>query len=142
MLQINTNYIKNALITKSDPTHLWQVLMNILLNAIQAMPDRGGTITITVNENKMRDGDTFYRIDRNPDENTFARITIADQGPGIDPEKIDKIFKPFYTTRPEGTGLGLAIVKRLADENHWKLDVKSELGIGTEFVLLIPVYNN
>ena len=96
--------------------------MNVVLNAIQAMP-QGGEI---------------HLIAEKPNVKTI-QLLIRDQGIGIAPQEQLKIFDAFYTTKTDGSGLGLAIVKRLADENNWKIDFKSTPGIGTEFVILIPM---
>ncbi len=132
-IKFKTEYIDKILITKGDPILFWQTIMNITLNAMQAMPE-GGTITLAVSE-----------IQKKPDESprqsekVFAQIGIKDEGKGIDKKEMDNIFKPFYTTKLDGTGLGLAIVKRIADETQWNIDVKSHRGEGTEFIVQIPV---
>jgi signal transduction histidine kinase len=122
--------------TKGDPILFWQTMMNIMLNAMQAMPV-GGTITITVSEIQKKPNES-----RTQSGKVFAQICIGDEGPGIDKKVMDNIFKPFFTTKPDGTGLGLAIVKRIADENQWNIDVNTKSGEGTEFIVRIPVENN
>jgi nitrogen-specific signal transduction histidine kinase len=65
-------------------------------------------------------------------------MTIADNGPGIDPAHRYRIFDPFFTTKDEGTGLGLAIVHAIIDAHHGRIDVESRLGEGTTFTILLP----
>jgi len=139
-ITFKTEYIDKALVTNGDPTHLWQAIMNILLNAIQAMQD-SGTIFITINEVSEQEASNMLKNNNQNKEYKFAKISIRDQGPGMEADTLEKIFRPFYTSRSEGTGLGLAIVKRLADENNWHIDVNSIPGSGTEFIILVPVNN-
>lgn len=118
-----------------DPNQLRQVLINLLLNAVQAM-SLGGEITIsaekTVPVNREEFGSAIAKAI------PYLRLSIRDQGPGIPDNQRQKIFQPFYTTKPNGTGLGLAIVRRLVDQNHWKIEIHSETGKGTEVILIIP----
>lgn len=128
---------RGDLIYNGDPNHLHQILMNLLLNAIEAS-SRGGEILIAgkicVN-NHDPDGST-----ENFKPNSMLKLTMRDQGIGIKPEEIDKIFLPFYTSRPNGTGLGLSIVKRIIDENHWHINITSQPGQGTEITLEMSNY--
>jgi len=105
------------------PSQLNQVFMNIILNAIQAVGDQG-TLTITTSKHKNH-------ID----------ISIKDSGPGISAENIGKIFDPFFTTKDvgDGTGLGLSITHGIIEKHEGKIEVKSEEGVGTEFVITLPI---
>ena len=105
-----------------DPDQIHQALLNIALNAVQAMPG-GGTLT-------------FSTWDKNGD----LGITVADTGPGIEKERQDKIFEPFYTTKHKGTGLGLSIVKSIVRANGGTISVSSEVGKGTRFEILFGSY--
>lgn len=105
----------------SDGELLKQIFMNLILNAVQAMP-RGGMLHIT---SEIVEEDVEFRI--------------ADNGPGIPEEHLRKIFHPFYTTRPKGTGLGLAIVHQLVESLGGKISVESRPGEGTTFSLLFPL---
>ncbi|MBI4685189.1 MAG: HAMP domain-containing protein [Nitrospirae bacterium] len=110
--------------TMADPMQLKQVFLNLLLNAIDAMPE-GGTLTAK----------TSY----DSSENTI-KIEIADTGRGIEKAIIDKVFQPFFTTKAKGTGLGLAITKRLIEEQKGSISVDSIQGRGTTFKIALPVY--
>jgi signal transduction histidine kinase len=101
--------------------HLSSVLVNILQNAREAMQGQGEV-----------------SISAQYGENDSVRIVIADTGPGIPPDKIDKIFEAYFTTREKGTGLGLAIVKHNTEMYGGAVQVQSELGKGTRFVLEFP----
>jgi len=101
--------------------HLSGVLVNILQNAREAMNGRG-EISISASYG----------------ENDSICIVITDTGPGIPPDKIAKIFEAYFTTREKGTGLGLAIVKHNTEMYGGAVQVQSELGKGTRFVLEFP----
>jgi signal transduction histidine kinase len=101
--------------------HLSGVLVNILQNAREAMNGRGG-----------------LDIAANYGDNDSIRILITDTGPGIPPDKMDKIFEAYFTTREKGTGLGLAIVKHNTEMYGGAVQVQSEPGKGTRFVLEFP----
>ncbi len=104
-----------------DPHQINQVLLNLLLNAIQSM-DKPGTIYVTL----RRDKDA-------------ALITVADQGKGIAPETIPNIFRPFFTTKGHGTGLGLSLARRIVESHRGTISVRSEVGKGTQFVIRLPI---
>lgn len=104
----------------ADPEQLKQVFVNLISNAVQAMPG-GGTLTI---ETGAQEG--------------FVFIRFRDTGPGISDGVRDKIFDPFVSTRDEGTGLGLTIVHRIVDEHDGHIEVTSEPGNGTAFTVWLP----
>lgn len=110
-------------LTQADPSLLKQAFLNLLLNAIEAMPE-GGVLTVS----------TKYHKDLNS-----IQITIADSGCGIESAVIDKIFQPFFTGKRKGTGLGLAITRRLIEQHGGDIYVESELGKGSKFNVFLPV---
>ncbi|MCU0608951.1 MAG: ATP-binding protein [Chitinispirillaceae bacterium] len=101
-----------------------QVLMNLCLNAMQAM-DNGGELRIEIES------------DGSP-ASEYECFSVNDTGRGIDPEDLPKIFDPFFTTKENGTGLGLAIVKKCVESHSGYLDVKSSVGNGTSFRVFLP----
>jgi signal transduction histidine kinase len=103
-----------------DPNMLYRAFLNLLINAIQAMPD-GGTITLTSNPA--------------PETKNGAIITISDTGKGIPQEKQDMIFTPFYTEKNRGTGLGLAIAQNIIEGHNGSITVESEEGEGATFFI-------
>ncbi len=120
-IKLQVKLDEQPLMLKGDSIHIWQILMNVLLNAIQAIP-RGGRIWIDARAT-----------------DSSIRLMVRDEGEGISRERLSRIFDSFYTTKTNGSGLGLAIVKRIAEENKWTIDLKSEEGKGTEFVLTLPL---
>ena len=104
----------------ADRDMLRQVLLNLVGNAYQAMPD-GGTVTVTLT-----------------DEVPGIRLSVADTGDGMSAEVRDKLFQPFFTTKARGVGLGLAVTKRIVDAHSGDISVVSEPGAGAEFVVTLP----
>ncbi len=109
--------------TMADPMQLKQVFLNLVLNAIEAMHG-GGILRVK----------TIY-----DEASRTIEIVISDTGKGIDKEWMDKLFHPFFTTKPKGTGLGLAISKRLIEEHGGTISVQSTPGSGTTFTIKLPV---
>jgi signal transduction histidine kinase len=107
-----------------DQNQIWQVFINIIINAIQAMP-RGGELSVATG-----------LFDSDP-ENVF--VSIADTGVGIDEADLSKIFNPFFTTKDVGTGLGLSISFKIIDEHKGRIIVSSEKGAGSTFVVVLPI---
>jgi len=118
-----------------DPNQLWQVLINILLNADQAMPEEG-EILVTLTDNKDQSNDENVTHDQSKD--IWYKLSITDQGVGMTDEQLEKIFKPFFSSKSAGTGLGLAIVKRIVDDNKWQIEIESKPKAGTTFHLIMP----
>lgn len=112
-------------IIKADGDKLHQVFLNIMLNAIQAMPE-GGKI-------EMSCGEVDGRLGR------MIKIEIADTGPGIEPPVLDRIFDPFYSTKSQGTGLGLSTARAIIAEHRGNIEVRSRPGEGTVFRVILPL---
>jgi two-component system, NtrC family, nitrogen regulation sensor histidine kinase NtrY len=105
----------------ADPDLLHRALSNLVLNAIDAMPD-GGTLTL-----------------RTPQAQDSARIEVSDTGAGISAEECARLFTPYYTSKPDGTGLGLAIVQSIVSDHGGRISVSSQPGHGTTFIIELPV---
>ncbi|PKO90739.1 MAG: hypothetical protein CVU16_09370 [Betaproteobacteria bacterium HGW-Betaproteobacteria-10] len=108
----------------ADPHQLKQVFLNLLMNAVHAMPE-GGTVTV--------DAEKQAKI---------ARIRVCDTGIGMRAEVLKRIFEPFYTTRREGTGLGLAIVRKIVEQHGGIIEASSTPGHGTCFTITWPLAGN
>ena len=105
-----------------DPDRIKQVLLNLYLNALEAM-EGGGDLSVA-----------FLRVDKNQS----IQITVSDTGPGIKPEDLPHLFDPYFTTKTSGTGLGLAIVHKIIESHKGEIQVKSQRGEGTTITLVIP----
>lgn len=106
-------------------TRLGQVLLNLVLNALQAMPQR------PVEQNHVQ---ISLR-----EEGRYAVLRVADNGSGIEPIQLSRIFDPFFTTKLKGTGLGLAISRQIIEELGGEIDVESTVGVGTAFTVRLPL---
>jgi signal transduction histidine kinase len=108
-----------------DEKQVQQVLFNLFLNALQAMPD-GGTLQIETDQ-------TWHN------DMQFVRVRIIDSGIGIPAAELEKIFVPFHTTKTQGTGLGLPICRQLLAQNDGTITVASQVGVGTTVTIELPV---
>jgi len=128
-VQIETNLTPHLPIISYDKGQIQQVLVNLIINAAQSMPN-GGKITIST---------SIANLDICNEEN-YIKIDIEDTGVGIPEENLDKIFQPFFSTKTpeEGTGLGLSISKDIIEKHNGKITVKSKLAKGTCFTIYLP----
>ncbi|OIP50050.1 MAG: hypothetical protein AUK28_02435 [Desulfobacterales bacterium CG2_30_60_27] len=121
----------------ADPGQLEQVVMNLAVNAADAMPRGGrlllGTENLDLHPHALRPGDTIA-------PGPYVQLTVADTGSGIDPATMERIFEPFFTTKAQGkgTGLGLATVYNIIKQHHGTIQVESTPGHGTTFKVLLP----
>ncbi len=113
-----------------DESQFEQVILNLFLNAMDAMQD-GGKIKVAAHmENTSAEGDPATR--------KYVRVEVRDNGKGIEENMLERIFNPFFTTKSNGVGLGLSITSRLLDENNCKIEVSSTPGKGSVFTVLLP----
>jgi PAS domain S-box-containing protein len=154
---LKDNYIpKNVIISKdvpddlppvwADPAQIGQVLLNLVTNAVQAMPD-GGSLRIGAHkaqgsrpkaQGEDRENSASVVMSE-ACENKFIEITVADTGMGISTENIKKVFQPLFTTKAKGIGLGLVVCKNLVEANGGRIGVGSILGNGTTFKIKLPI---
>jgi two-component system, sporulation sensor kinase E len=120
-VQIVEEYADDVHEITGDPEQLKQVFVNLISNAVQAMTEDGGTLTVSSGF-----------------EDDFVFVRFSDTGPGIPSESIGKVFDPFFSTRDDGTGLGLTIVHRIVDEHGGHIEVTSDAGTGTAFTVHLP----
>jgi len=122
---------------KVDPAQLMQVLLNLASNSRDAMP-RGGALRIRTSSETVPPEEAA-RADIAP--GPYVTIAVRDTGVGMSPDVIKHLFEPFFTTKEvgKGTGLGLAVVHGIIKESGGKIDVRSEVGVGSEFRLFLPV---
>jgi signal transduction histidine kinase len=115
-----------------DPDQLSQVFVNLIANAIDASPKKAPVVISTEVVNIGASGD-------GKDHGSRARITIADEGSGMDKATLDRVFEPFFSTKKRGTGLGLAIVRQIVEQHAGTIKVVSEPNQGTRFVIDLPL---
>jgi PAS domain S-box-containing protein len=120
-----------------DATHLHQVLMNLCVNARDAMP-KGGILTIRAENLVISENEAQLQIDLQP--GSYVVVTVSDTGIGIDPEILDRIFEPFFTTKEvgKGTGLGLSTVVGIIKSHKGFITVSSKVGKGSDFKVYLP----
>ncbi len=123
-IQIRRSLTEGPLLCRIDKDFIKQAVLNLFINAIQVM-DEGGELMVR----------TSRRLET-------AVIEITDTGPGIPPELQDKVFDPYYTTRSGGTGLGLPTCRRIVEEHNGHIDLHSEPGRGTRFIIELPALNS
>ncbi len=136
-IEINTNISNKTCVIHADATQIQQIIMNLCVNARDAMPN-GGTLTITLDQIVL--DATTAKIHPKAKPGTYVVTSVNDTGTGIPPDMLDKIFDPFFTTKPlgQGTGLGLATVMGIAEKHGGFAHVESALGFGTTFAIYIP----
>jgi signal transduction histidine kinase len=137
-IQVKVQFENSQLMVMMDPSQLDQVLMNLVTNARDAMPD-GGTFTITTSFVKL-DND-FFRGYSEPKPGNYAMIRCEDTGLGMDEKTKERIFDPFYTTKEvgKGTGLGLSTVYGIVKQHDGYIQVDSGRGAGTTFRIYFPL---
>lgn len=123
-----------------NQTQIHQVLVNIINNAVDAMDGEG---TIEIQMNHVLAGDPFLKQFPGALPQDYCKIEISDTGHGMDQPTIERIFEPFFTTKEvgKGTGLGLSIVHSIIKEHQGEINVSSQLGHGTVFMILLPEYS-
>ena len=122
-ITLNTRYVTQIDRVTMDADRINQVLLNLYLNAIEAM-EPGGQLQVEISENSTKDG---------------LRIQVSDTGRGIAGEDLSKIFDPYFTTKSTGTGLGLAIAHNIIEAMGGTIKAHSQAGKGTTFTLNLPI---
>ncbi len=131
-VQIFTSFHSGPSRVMADETLLKQACLNIMLNALEAMPE-GGDLTIAT---QLGPGRAASQAGDRPE---WVEVVFDDTGPGIAEEHLGRIFDPFFTTKQDGTGLGLAITHRIIEGHHGTIRVMSQRGKGTTFVVSLPL---
>jgi PAS domain S-box-containing protein len=123
----------------TDPNQLENAVLNLAINARDAMPD-GGTLTLTTRRVEIVETVRFGQDELQPGE--YIQIRVSDTGSGIPPEALGKVFEPFFTTKPlgKGTGLGLSMIYGFAKQSRGAVQIESILGEGTDVTLFLPRY--
>jgi signal transduction histidine kinase len=125
-VRVRSTLAPHPLIAQVDPVPFKQALLNLMINAVQAM--------------KQTPGELLIRTERTLDADNQAHVAIhvMDTGPGIDTATRERIFQPYFTTKSGGSGLGLPMARRLIEAHQGRIDLHSELGRGSDFTIIIP----
>jgi two-component system cell cycle sensor histidine kinase/response regulator CckA len=136
-VKLEVDYGRDLWAVRTDLSQFEQVLINLCVNARDAMP-QGGTILIKTRNVSLEEASGFYQADLPPED--FVMVEVSDTGTGIPPEIMDKIFEPFFTTKEvgKGTGLGLSMVYGIVKQSGGYIYPESEVGRGTSFRIFLP----
>jgi two-component system NtrC family sensor kinase len=135
-IQLSTDLDPRLPSTQADVNQIQQVLINLLMNASDAIGEKGGTVTVTTGvADRTAGGADDGTLDRD-----YIRIRVSDDGCGIPAVNLSKVFEPFFSTKGQkGTGLGLAVVWGIIEKHNGRITVESTVGKGTAFTILLPV---
>jgi len=137
-ISIISDIDENCGLIKGDPTQIHQVIMNFCTNASQAMEEQGGTLDVELHKIKLSSNDLKTEPTQHP--GTYIKLSVRDTGAGLNPELIDKIFDPYFSTKEfgKGSGMGLAVVHSIVKNHGGIIKVESEPGNGSTFNVLFP----
>ncbi len=131
-IDLNVDLDPRIGVVRADSIMIGQVLMNLVLNARDALSDKGGKITIQTRATEVKEEDGPLSL------GSYVELSIADNGVGIPKDTFSKIFTPYFSTKGRGTGLGLVNVATIIEEHGGTIDVESEEGKGSTFTILLP----
>jgi CheY-like chemotaxis protein len=136
-IELDAEFPEHKLFVVGDPTQLHQVTMNLCTNACHAMPG-GGVLKVTLDAESVEADRTLAHSTLHA--GSYARLTVADTGTGMDEATLERIFEPFFTTKEvgKGTGLGLALVYGIVTDSAGAIDVASAPGRGSRFTIYLP----
>lgn len=136
-VRVERDYKLPGIVVEIDGQKLYQVFLNIFLNALQAMPG-GGRLRIGIYKVNLAGSDEDAPTFEESGGLAYAAISFQDTGKGISAGELNKIFDFYYTTKEHGTGIGLSLAQQIVEEHGGRIQVKSELGKGSEFLVLLP----
>ena len=136
-VRVERNYQLPGIVVEIDAQKMYQVFLNIFLNALQAMPG-GGRLRIGIYKVNLAGSDEDTPTFEESGGLAYAAISFQDTGKGISTGKLSKIFDFYYTTKEQGTGIGLSLAQQIVEVHGGRIQVKSELGKGSEFLVLLP----
>jgi C4-dicarboxylate-specific signal transduction histidine kinase len=122
-VSVSTHFMEGSLPVVGDRVQLQQVVLNLIMNAVEAMSSVKGVRKLSINTDQNKNG---------------ILVAVRDSGPGIDPEQSDRIFEPFYTTKTSGVGMGLSICRSIIGAHGGRLWVDADRGGGAIFQFTVP----
>ncbi len=131
IIEIKTILEPNLWITEADPSQIEHAILNLCLNARDAMP-HGGVLTIETSNTELE-------VDPQSGKKRYVVVRVRDTGTGMDEETKKRIFEPFFTTKPDGTGMGLSMVYGIIKNHNGIIDIDTEVGRGATFTIALPV---
>ena len=140
-IEIESNIPDIGAVIQGNSNLIKQVIMNLCVNSSQAMEKTGGILRISLEKTVLDEASIRRYHDLSPGE--WLKITVSDKGPGIEPDLLQYIFDPYFTTKDvgQGSGIGLAVVYGVVKKHHGAIYVDSVLGQGSEFVIFLPIYS-
>jgi len=137
-IEIRRSNTARSDLVSADPSQIHQVVVNLCSNAAHAMSEKGGAIEISLSEEIVSSAEGSPHHDLSP--GSYVRLTVSDNGRGMEPATLERIFEPFFTTKPpgEGTGLGLAVVHGIVRDHDGVITASSRPGGGSSFSIFIP----
>ncbi len=138
-IEIRTNLLTASDTVIADPSQIHQIIVNLCSNAVHAMRKRGGVLEVTLAHVNLTEKEAAEHSDLS--EGPYVRLTVSDEGDGIDAKLLERIFDPFFTTKKpdEGTGMGLSVVHGNVKRHHGVILVESKPGKGTTFQVFLPM---
>ena len=137
-VKVIEEFAKESLIIKGDADQLNEVFLNLMINAAQAMEEKGGVLTVR-SYSKIFDDSSSLAISKIKKGDKVAYIEFSDTGVGMSEKTKKKIFDPFFTTKKEGTGLGLSLCFNIIKDHGGTIEAESQQGAGTTFTVRIPL---
>ncbi len=136
-IEIRTDFEAKGVMVETDPTQVHQILLNLCTNAAHALPAQKGVLDVRLQTVTIQESAT----DLNVYPGDYVQLSVRDNGTGMPKRILDRIFEPFYSTKPkgEGTGMGLAVVHGIVESHQGAITVESEVGHGTVFHIYLPV---
>jgi signal transduction histidine kinase len=135
-IEVAVQMPEKAPLVEINATQMHQVLMNLCLNAFQAMKEQGGRLEVRLEMPPETARDAAPRPGKG-----WMRIVVRDNGDGMDGETMARLFEPFFTTKgpDQGTGLGLSVSRRIIEDHGGRIEVESTLGHGSTFTIFLPI---
>ncbi len=130
-IQIDLQLAEDLPVVLGDATQIHQIIMNLIVNAGDALSTQPGTIALTTRR-------IFVSYHPTLAQDYYVELVVHDTGIGMDASTRERVFEPFFTTKPTGNGLGLAAVRGIVQQHHGHINVQSTVGVGTTFTLLLP----